>query len=76
MGTLSRHKKTKLGMLPGDVSIRVKAKMLEKKDRRLPESMDPTGQVGKRLAKAYKKDVVKMANRRARHQAIEMNDGD
>lgn len=28
-GNLSRHKRTKLGMLPGDVPIQTKARMLE-----------------------------------------------
>ena len=61
MGTLSRHKKTKLGMLPGDIGIRGKALMLEK-------GIHP--QTG-RPAKTFKKDVVRMANRRTRRAPIE-----
>lgn len=76
-GNLSRHKKTKLGMLPGDIPIQEKALMLEKGIRVigiLPEDterMDPTGELGRRVAKSYKKKVAKMANRRARRAPIE-----
>lgn len=69
-GNLSRHKKTKLGMLPGDIPIQEKARMLEKLERPLPKSMDPTGKIGRSCAKSMKRDVVKMANRRARHAPI------
>ena len=69
-GTLSRHKKTKLGMLPGDISIQSKARILERGERVLPESMDPTGNIGRKSAKGLKKTIVRMANRRARHAPV------
>ena len=55
-GTLSRHKRTKMGQVPGDISPRAKAEMLE----------NPA--VNKRN-KSYKRDFVKAANRRDRHKA-------
>ena len=70
-GNLSRHKKTKLGMLPGDIGIQGKAQMLGKRVRVLPESMDPKGTIGAKCAKGYKQDVVKMANRRTRRAPVE-----
>lgn len=70
-GNLSRHKKTKLGMLPGDIPIQGKARMLEKRERVLPESMDPKGTIGAKCAKSYKRDVVKLANRRVRRAPVE-----
>lgn len=73
-GNLSRHKKTKLGMLPGDISIQAKADMLERLERVLPPSMDPDGTLGRKCAKGYKNDVVKMANRRARRAPIEVEE--
>ena len=50
----SRHKRTKMGCLPGDVSKGSKAKILEGKS-------DSLG------AKTYRKDFQKKANRRFRH---------
>lgn len=70
-GNLSRHKRTKLGMLPGDIPIQAKARMLEKLERPLPLSMDPRGTIGKKCAKTMKRDVVRMANRRARRAPVE-----
>jgi hypothetical protein len=61
-GTLSLHRKTKFGMLPGDVPLDVKIEMLEKGtvDREEPKR-----------ARAFKKAFAKMANRRVRHTPIE-----
>lgn len=73
-GNLSRHKRTKLGMLPGDVPIQTKARMLEDGVRELDSRFDPTGKIGRNCAKSYKKDVVRMANRRARRAPIESPD--
>lgn len=56
-GTQSRHKKTKFGMLPGDIPKRDKIHMLEKGES--PPS------------KTYKRDFVRIANRRTRHAQIE-----
>jgi hypothetical protein len=70
-GTLGRHKRTKIGMLPGDISIQAKARMLEKGVRVLPPSMDPKGTIGRKCAKGMKKGIVRKANRRARHTPIE-----
>lgn len=70
-GNLSRYKRTKLGMLPGDISIQDKAQILEKEIRILPKEMDPTGKIGRNCAKGLKKDIVRMANRRARRAPIE-----
>lgn len=50
-GNLSRHKRTKLGMLPGDVPIQTKAKMLEDGVRELDSRFDPTGRIGRNCAK-------------------------
>jgi hypothetical protein len=50
----SRHKRAKMGCLPGDVSKGSKAKMLAGKS-------DSLG------AKSYRKDFQKKANRRFRH---------
>ena len=76
MSNVSRHKRMKLGMLPGDIPIQEKALMLEKGVRVLgilpadTNRIDPKGELGRRVAKAYKKDVVRMANRRTRHAPI------
>lgn len=59
---ISDHKKTKMGHVPGDVSIQFKAAMLEGK-------VDPSDA---RRARGYKKDHIRKANRRMRHQPIEI----
>ena len=74
-GNLSRHKKTKLGMLPGDIPIQAKARILEKLVKDLPESVDPRGTLSRSCAKSFKKEVVRMANRRARHAPIPEGNG-
>ncbi len=53
----SRHKRAKMGCLPGDISKGRKAKMLEGKDN------SPA-------AKSYRKDFQKKANRKFRHTAV------
>ncbi len=70
-GTVGRHKRTKLGMLPGDIPIRKKAEMLEKGSLIQPTAMDPKGDLGVKRAKSLKNTVTKMANRRARRAPIE-----
>ena len=73
-GNLSRHKRTKLGMLPGDIPIQEKARVLEKLERPLPLSMDPKGTIGKKCAKSMKRDFVKIANRRSRRSPVVFED--
>lgn len=60
-GSLSRHKKTHFGCLPGDVPKHVKIEMLEKGTDR--ESISPDA------GKTYKKIVVRKAQRRTRRNA-------
>jgi hypothetical protein len=58
---VSDYKKTKMGKVPGDVSVQEKARMLEGKSERLTQEQQ----------KAYKKEHTKKANRRLRRQKIE-----
>lgn len=51
---ISKHKRTKFGMLPGDIPKHDKIALLEGKTP---------------LAKSYKKDFVRKANRRTRHSS-------
>jgi len=57
-GKLSRHKHTKMGQVPGDISPQAKARMLE----------NPTASNNN---KSYKRDFVKRANRRVRRKKID-----
>ena len=64
MGKRSDHKRTKFGMLPGDKPLSAKIAMVEGR----PHAADV------HCAKGFKKDFVRMANRRARRQPIELSD--
>jgi len=60
----SRHKRTKFGCQPGDLSKRVKIAMLE---GNTPIEVFPWQTVNDKCAKTYRKDFQKKANRRFRH---------
>lgn len=68
MSASSRYKRTKLGMLPGDISIQAKARMLEKGESPYPAFGNPS--------KDYKRDVARMANRRNRRSRVWLSDGE
>jgi hypothetical protein len=68
-GSQSRHKRTKMRMLPGDVPKSEKINMLEGNIDALYERNAHTAMLDvnqAKRAKGYKKDFVKKANRRAR----------
>ncbi len=62
----SRHKRSKFGDLPGDLSKQVKINMLE---GNTPIQVFPWQTINDKCAKSYRKDFQKKANRRFRHNA-------
>jgi hypothetical protein len=55
MGKLSRHKKTKMGALPGDIPLQSKVEMLEKGKAAIRFSKGYSQEMGKKASKAFKK---------------------
>jgi hypothetical protein len=58
------YKKSKMGQVPGDVSRWTKIKMLEDQT---PIRVTPWHTITEKCAKSFKKDHIKKANRRFRH---------
>lgn len=71
-GNLSRHKRTKFGQLPGDLTVQAKACMIEKGVQpRFRHLSEQTDEERRRHAKSFKRDFVRMANRRSRRAPVE-----
>lgn len=60
----NEHKRCKTGRLPGDLSVRAKADMLEHGKNSAYDQQYPG------VAAAFRRDHYKRANRRFRHQPI------
>lgn len=61
MASVSRHKRTKFGMLPGDLGLGTKIACIE-------------GRGSLPFAKTFKRDFVRMANRRWRRRPVDLDE--